>query len=249
MPSYADITTEDPNRVKRWLQSRRLDDALWHLGRTAGRDFDGRLLDFGGGDGALCRRFLARYPGAEAVSFDPSATMLAQASASVGDGRMVVAGSTASFDAATFDVVTCCEVFEHPPAAQVDDALREIARLLRPDGTLVLGVPNELYLMALGKGVFRMARRNGEYDARWDTVLPATKGRPRADRPEHEIDGHPFIYPHTGFDYRDTRRDLARHGFRVVATYGSPLRRGPMLIRSEIYLVCRRADAGGAVAG
>jgi SAM-dependent methyltransferase len=240
LSSYADITTEDPNAVKRWLQNRRLDDALWRVEVRSGSGFAGRMLDFGGGDGALCRRFLTRFPAATAISFDPSATMLEQAAERAGRSPVLLTGSTASIDSASIDLITCCEVFEHLPATQVDEALSEISRLLSATGTLVLGVPNELYLMALAKGVFRMSRRNGQYDARWDTVLPAAKGHPRADRPELDLDGYPFIFPHTGFDYRTTVADLRNHGFRVEATHGSPIRRGPHLVHSELYFVCRK---------
>ncbi len=241
MPSYADITTDDPNLVKRWLQNRRLDDALWHVGVERGSDFDGRMLDYGGGDGALCRRFLTRFPAASVVSFDPSTTMLAEAVGGSQVTAVQAVGSTGPLETGSFDVITCCEVVEHLPVAQIDEALEEIFRLLSPEGLLVLGVPNELYLMALGKGVFRMVRRSGQYDARWDTVLPAAKGHPRMDRPVHEIDSLPFIYPHTGFDYRTTLADLHRHGFRVEGSHGSPIRRGPRFLNTELYLVCRKS--------
>ena len=244
MPSYADITTDDPNLIKRWLQNRRLDDALWHVATQLGSGFSGRMLDYGGGDGALCQRFLDRFPQASVTSFDPSASMLGQAaesaSGSVGGGGFTVLGSTAELEPATMDVITCCEVFEHLPAAQIEEALGEVTRLLTPGGLLIIGVPNELYLMALGKGLFRMARRSGQYDARWDTVLPAAHGHPRSDRPVHDLDGLPFIYPHTGFDYRTTLVDLEHHGFEVVSAHGSPIRRGPRFVNSELYLVCRR---------
>ncbi len=244
MPSYADITTDDPNVVKRWLQNRRLDDALWHVSAQLGTGFSGRMVDYGGGDGALCRRFLDRFPRASVTSFDPSTSMFGQAAASAStaasDRAFTVIGSTTELDAASMDVITCCEVFEHLPAAQIEEAMCELTRLLSPGGLLIIGVPNELYLMALGKGLFRMARRNGQYDARWDTVLPAAQGHPRTDRPVHDLDGLPFIYPHTGFDYRTTLVDLEHHGFEVVSAHGSPIRRGPRFVNSELYLVCRR---------
>jgi hypothetical protein len=53
--TYADITYNDPNRLKRWLQRRRLADAAAQA--TVGRSstWSGNFLDFGGGDGALSR--------------------------------------------------------------------------------------------------------------------------------------------------------------------------------------------------
>ena len=238
MSSYADITTEDPNALKRWLQNRRLDDALWCATTRLGSAFAGHVLDFGGGDGALCQRFLTRFPAASAVTFDPSSTMLQQAMGGSEGSSVEVTGSTESIESGSVDLVMCCEVFEHLPGPQIDGALSEISRLLRGSGTLVLGIPNELYLMALSKGMFRMMRRKGQYDARWDTILPAAKGHPRTDRPVLDLDGHPFIYPHTGFDYRTTLADLRRHGFKVESTHGSPIRRGPRFVQSELYLVC-----------
>ena len=46
--SYADLTRRDANPVKRWLQSRRLEDALRLIPSDAQT-----VVDFGGGDGAF----------------------------------------------------------------------------------------------------------------------------------------------------------------------------------------------------
>jgi len=235
--TYADITTNDRNPVKSWLQRRRLDDALWYVQHSTPRTWDGAMLDFGGGDGGLCARVKDRYPHASVTCYEPAAEIRKEAeSALQGTGVLV----TASLDPTSrYDLITCCEVFEHLPAQASSAALDTIKNALTPAGTAVLGVPNEIFAVGLLKGLFRMTRRYGQYDARWDTVLAAAAGRPKQDRPHLGIDGMPFIYPHTGFDFRVLRAQLAAHGLQPKRVYGSPLHRWPQAVNSEVYLVCR----------
>lgn len=234
--SYADFTINDPNPVKRWLQNRRLDDALVPL-RYHDVQSSVLTLDFGGGDAELSRRFLKRFPHGSAVCYEPSANIRAEAMAASASTRVQVVGDLAELAGRRFDVVTCCEVFEHLPPAQTTVALQQIKSLLTVSGVLVIGVPNEIHLVGLLKGLFRMTRRFGAYDARWDTVISATLGRPKANRPVDAIEGAPFIYPHTGFDFRALKRKVCEMGYQVTGTYGSPFRIGPSFMNSEIYLV------------
>jgi SAM-dependent methyltransferase len=235
--AYADITVNDRNPVKRWLQRRRLADALWHVGRALDAAWNGRILDFGGGDATLCVDLKRRYPHATVVCYEPSASIREQA-ADVARGTGVEVVGTLP-EGATYDLVLCCEVFEHLPAAQTHAALGLLRGLLAPDGRLVLGVPNEIHAVGLAKGLFRMLRRRGAYDARLDTILPAALGRPRPDRPVLDLDGLPFIYPHTGFDFRALRATVRASGFGYVAAYGSPFHRLPLGLSSEVYTVWR----------
>lgn len=47
------------------------------------------------------------------------------------------------------DVVFCCQVLEHLPFDEFDSALRELCRILRPRGTLVLSLPNAGFYVQL----------------------------------------------------------------------------------------------------
>lgn len=66
----------------------------------------------------------------------------------------------------SFDIVVSLEVFEHLPEKELVEAIESIHRILSEEGILIVGVPNEIHLPALYKGVFRMARRYGAYLAR-----------------------------------------------------------------------------------
>lgn len=233
--TYADITTRERNRLKRWLQNRRLDDALVPLSVPTG-SWSGRCLDFGGGDAALSRRVLERSPGASAVCYEPSESIRLEADAACASSGVRIVGKLAELSG-PFDFITCCEVFEHLPPEESAQALHDLGRLVADSGRIVIGVPNEIFSVGLMKGLFRMTRRYGKYDAKWGTVLPAALGRPRQNRPVLALDGLNFIFPHTGFDYRRLRVQIREAGFRIQRQYGSPFRISWPAINSEVYLV------------
>ena len=97
-----------------------------------------RVLDVGCGTGELLRRLRAKYPDAALAGLDPVAEMLAVAANKLSGNEDLRVGYADSLPwrAGTFDVVVSCNMFHyitHPV-----DALREMARVLRPGGSLVL---------------------------------------------------------------------------------------------------------------
>ena len=103
-----------------------------------GVSFDGTTaLDIGTGTGLFARAMAAR--GAQVTGLDSSASMLNEARAANGPGQAVryVEGSAekTGLPATSFDIVsaaTCWHWFDR------DAASREAARLLKPDGALVI---------------------------------------------------------------------------------------------------------------
>ena len=75
---YSDKTFNDRNAVKRFVQRRRLDDALSVLDGL-GEDFSGRVLDFGGGSGELSATVAERFPRAEVFCYEPTPSILEEA--------------------------------------------------------------------------------------------------------------------------------------------------------------------------
>lgn len=74
------------------------------------------------------------------------------------------------------------------------------------------------------KGLFRMTRRYGEYDAKLSHILKATLGVPPRDRPVIEFDrGMVFHDHHLGFDHRQLEIQL-KEEFRVIRTACSPIK-------------------------
>lgn len=98
----------------------------------------GYLLDVGCGDGCFLHRMKQRGWQVAGVDFDPAAV----AAAREHYGLEIVLGDllNARFPSAAFDAVTLNHVVEHLYAPL--ETLREVRRILRPSGVLVLVTPN-----------------------------------------------------------------------------------------------------------
>jgi SAM-dependent methyltransferase len=111
-------------------------------------------LDVGCGDGSTCGAWLAERA-ASYVGVDVSPAAVDAARAAGLTAHVVDDASELPFEDASFEVVTCLEVFEHLFAPQL--AAAEIRRVLRPNGVVVATVPNAAYwrrrldLFALGR--------------------------------------------------------------------------------------------------
>jgi ubiquinone/menaquinone biosynthesis C-methylase UbiE len=122
-----------------WATYRPVHDAVvGALRRRAPR----ALLDLGCGTGLLLQR-LARELPADLVGCDYSAGMLAHAAARLDEGAVALVRGDAQrlpFRDRSFDALVSTEAFHCFP--DQDGALAEMARVLVPGGTLVLGFVN-----------------------------------------------------------------------------------------------------------
>lgn len=235
--SYAGLTRDDLNPAKRWLQRRRLDDAL----RAVPADLQPRLaIDYGGGDGELSARLADAYPQCQVLCFEPASLLRIEAARRLADvERAFLATSESALPSGRADLVLCTEVFEHLPEAETETAFTEIERVLRPGGVLVMGVPVEVGPPALAKGVFRGVR--GQAGSVGDIWRAAWGGHIRRDAREI-APGRAYHFEHLGFDHRRLELRL-RERFVVERRCGSPLRRAPVWMNSELYVVARRRTA------
>lgn len=134
-----------------------------------------RVLEVGCGTGLVLARIAPHA--ARAVGVDLSPGMLERARAR---GLDVHEGSATAlpFEDASFDVVCSFKVLAHVP--EIEQALREVSRVLAPGGVAVLEFYNRRslrYLARLAAGARRIgqAHREDDIPTRWDT--PATVAR------------------------------------------------------------------------
>jgi SAM-dependent methyltransferase len=119
---------------------------LSYLLRHAARDRGGRplrVLNVGIGDAALERLAMAR--GWDVEALDPSEDAVTRSVAlGIRAQRGVI--EALPYGDESFDAVFCSEVFEHLTPDQLQAALPEIGRVLRPDGRLYGTVPFDEHL-------------------------------------------------------------------------------------------------------
>jgi 2-polyprenyl-3-methyl-5-hydroxy-6-metoxy-1,4-benzoquinol methylase len=107
---------------------------------------DGKeLLDAGCGTGWFSQKASER--GASVTSMDVGENLLKQVAGKCDSRRVVGDVLSLPFDPASFDIVVCTEVIEH--TVEPSRAVRELSRVLRPGGELVLTVPNRVWHFAI----------------------------------------------------------------------------------------------------
>jgi SAM-dependent methyltransferase len=115
-----------------------------------------RVLDYGCSDGWFGAELLKHKP-VEYVGVDKDGDLLKKES----PVRIVIVKDSLPFEAETFDVATAFEVLEH--VYDQDRLLRELWRVLRPNGLLIVSVPRKNVFSFLDMGnwkyVFPRAHR------------------------------------------------------------------------------------------
>ena len=206
------------------------------------------MLDVGCGNGDFTREFGAGFRKVHGI--DVQESYLERFRQTVADDEKYtvssMSASTMTFPDNSFDTVTTLETLEHVP--DLAGASREIARVLRPGGELLITVPNR-WFPAENHGIKIGSRWIGRVplltyapwlhrrlsQARVFTVgdldsLFATKGlkRERVDYiwPTFESDGNPFqrlLRPAYGLMRALERSPLRMFGSSVLVKYSKPL--------------------------
>jgi SAM-dependent methyltransferase len=153
------------------------------------------LLDAGCGTGLFsleaCRR------GASVTSMDVGEGLLAMVAEKCDSTRVVGDLQALPFDDDSFQIVLCTEVIEH-----VQDplgAIGELARVLRPGGTLILTTPNRIWHPAIRlAGALRLRPYEGfENWIGWRTLLRSVERSGLEIERWSGFNALPFLFPAT----------------------------------------------------
>ncbi|GAK57004.1 methyltransferase type 11 [Candidatus Vecturithrix granuli] len=121
-----------------------------------------------------------------------------------------------AFDNDTFDVVICSEVLEHLIKPQ--QALTEMRRVLKKDGTLILTTPCALSLSDLCMNLLRLIRPSieSEKDVHFDK-----KTYLALQRQGKQPDAKTFLRVHTRFHYNNLLAMIKNAGFEMQHAVGT----------------------------
>jgi 2-polyprenyl-3-methyl-5-hydroxy-6-metoxy-1,4-benzoquinol methylase len=164
--------------------------------------------DFGCANGFLIQDVVAncRLPFLKIVGYDHSRELLAEANTrllSDVEFRYIDLNEHNEPDE-LFDVVTCLETLEHVSDYRM--ALANLVNYLRPNGVLLITVPNEVGFIGLGKFLARYIARRSPYGSFFDN-------QSRLRYAWHLVRHKPISHfrqsgdagygPHLGFDYHE----------------------------------------------
>lgn len=198
------------------------------------------ILDAGCGDGTLAAAF-ARQGARRVVGCDTDPRMLARAHDRAASDQVAVGLSAARIPALpfpdnSFDIVTCITVLTF--IADVDAAIRELARVLRPDGRLIVGDLNKWSIWAARRRIRGWFGAALWRDARFRTARTLAASMQQAGLRTDAIRGAIFFPPFTAaarlmapFDLRLGR--MTTLGAAFVAVQGCKLGDGASAVRSD----------------
>lgn len=148
-----------------------------------------------------------------------------------------------------YDIVTCMETLEHCTDPIVTVVLRDLSRLVAPDGKVIISVPIEIGPTFVGKLIVRkLAALRGLSDYRFyesyslgNAIQMLLSGsdtkiyRPIYGEPDN------LSHSHYGFNWRAMRERVSEH-FEIEQTLFSPLGSLGGWASSQAWFVCSLRD-------
>lgn len=117
----------------------------------------GNVLDFGCGTGYGARRLAAAALNVLAVDIDEVALDYARSGHDMDNLQFLRNADLGdSLEAEQFNLITCFEVIEHISAEQQGELMKNLAKLLKPEGVLLISTPNPTVTALYGENPYHL---------------------------------------------------------------------------------------------
>lgn len=227
-----------------WSHSSRFKVALQLLG-----DNPQKVLDYGCGDGTFLAMAADRIQQGQGA--DVSTYMINSCKnrfANVPNLSFAKADELDQSYDQSFDVITCMETLEHCLEPTVEIVLKDLARLVSPQGKVIISVPIEIGPTFVFKQTIRwIAGKTSLPEYRDYEVYPVKDAlrmifancETSIERPIYDNSDEPY-YPHYGFNWRAMRESVKQY-FVIEKTSFSPLGFLGGWFSSQVWFICRKA--------
>ncbi|GAC1336998.1 MAG: hypothetical protein NVSMB14_04480 [Isosphaeraceae bacterium] len=238
------------NRILNWSHGSRFETGRRLVEPFAGR----RLLDYGCGDGIFLAKVLDLFPDAVGVDVDPKQNADCRARFAEIAPKITFLDVEPDLDDPrhdhAYDIITCMETLEHCPDDVVDQILDLLARLVAPEGTIIISVPIEIGFSLFAKEFLRsiIGLKIKDYSSR-RRYRPAEMfkmvfaGENTAiERPSYLDEFEPGQFSrhhdHKGFNWKALRRKI-RERFELRRLRFTPLGWTRGWLSSQVWFICR----------
>lgn len=178
------------------------------------------VLDAGCGDGINLRelsRLVERFDRPKILGTDYSRLRIGRAASAPGSRLTQSSLTHLPYQDNTVDILLCNQVLEH--ISETDVVLRQLYRVLRPGGLLILGVPNEGCLLAQTRNHFlqrSISRRTDHVN--FFTASTLRNEIERTGFTVYAIEREGFFWPHLRVHTRMGRSAFGRRVGAILAT-------------------------------
>ncbi|MDX1934743.1 MAG: methyltransferase domain-containing protein [Capsulimonadales bacterium] len=241
---YAQKQIGCKSRVIAWSHGARFKKAV----ELASAYSDGKLLDYGSGDGSFLAMVRDRFPvcAGSDIAEDQIVDCRQRFGAYSNMEFYTIEELLAPEHTGAYRVITCMETLEHCPEPAVDRVLSDMVRLAAPDARIIISVPIEIGPTFLLKYSIRTVagwRGIGDY-RHYEKYTPAAALKmilATADsvieRPIYGSKEAPF-HSHYGFNWRRLRKRIEQ-SLTVEKTLYSPLGFLGGWFSSQAWFLCR----------
>jgi SAM-dependent methyltransferase len=221
--SYASQTVNSANPLARYAHRARIALALKLVERFC--TASATVVDFGSGPGLFLHTLGELRPDLHLIGLDPYMQPAFP--------EIRYETRLDDLQPASVDVLTVLEVCEHLYPNELDALLGDAARILGPDGVLIISVPIMYGASVLPK-LANWAIRHRDLHVGYSPgeVLRSVAGF-RICRPDNPRTTH------KGFDFRELR-ELVDAQFMIEQVFRSPLAWLPWWLSSQYFMICQR---------